>query len=142
MAVTATLAKATPHCLVYSVVHDGAGGDALVLDNATMLADALAGPLRELLSEVFNPNSQATARARMLGDASGLADQDLTNIPHCHCYFTNQIQGAAVASQSVAVVDADVDAVAGGNFELNLQMSTGNAATALLKIEFQHTIDR
>lgn len=140
MAVTAALAKATPNCLEYLVTHDGAGGDALVLDNATLLGDALAGPLRELLTEVFNPNSQAIARARMLGDASGLADQDLTNIPHCYCYFTPRSHAAAAASS--CVVDADTDAVDATNFELNLQMTTGIAATALLKIEFQHTLDR
>ncbi len=40
MAVTATLVRATDYRLFYAINHDGAAGDALIISNATLQADA------------------------------------------------------------------------------------------------------
>jgi hypothetical protein len=135
MAVAAAVGGSTPYSLNYLITHNGAAGNTLVLTNAQMLADILGnanhGPLKELLERVFNPNSQDIARQRMLGQTAA-AGSRLNERAHCEVSIT------ARDGTTVWLVDADVDAVAAGNFELNIT-GTAAAGTAVLKIKFQHT---
>jgi len=147
VAVTFVLAKVTVNELAYLVSHDGAGGNAVVIDNAQMVADlqaaALGGPLFEVPGLVVdgpNPNSTALARQHMLGDASGLASQVLANVPHCCCSFIGRNSpGGGTLSWDV---DADVDGVTGSRYELNILATPAAGSSALLRIHFQHTYVR
>ncbi len=140
MAVTFTLTKQTPNALAYLLTHDAGGGDAVVIDNASMVADLVAGPLRTVpgLNSNVNPNSQALGRQHMLGDASAIgAGQDLTNIPHCRCTIAPR-DGLVVNW----LVDADTDGVSAQRYELNIATSGGVAGNAILLIEFVHSLLR
>lgn len=135
MAVTLALVKTTPNSLQYAATQDGAAGTTVVLTNAVMVADSIAGPLRELLTTDTSPNAQAAQRAALLGDAGGIASQDLTNTPHATCKFTSRDTAVAYA------VDADVDGVSALRGELNITAPAG-ASVAILEIQFNHTLTR
>ena len=61
MAVLLVKRAATPLSLKYEIQSSGAGAEAFTLLNATLQADAVAGPLLELLKATYA--SQAAARA-------------------------------------------------------------------------------
>lgn len=142
MAVTFVLTKQTPNAIAFLVSHDGNAGNVATIDNATLVASLVAGPLFTVPGINFdvNPNSQALGRQHMLGDASALPSQDLTNIPHCACFFAGRNSpGGGNLSWDV---DADVDGVSPNRYELNILATPQAASNAVLLIHFQHTIVR
>lgn len=136
MAVTAAVAKVTDHALSMLLTQDGGAGTTLAIPNATMrgfyTALGFTGPLSRLL-DTDGLINQAGARARALGDASGLASQDLRAVDHCVARIMARTLVAAGW-----LVDADQDGVTATRFELNVTAPAG-ASTALLTIEFQHS---
>ena len=136
MTITRTLGGATPLSLTYLLTHDGGAGNTFVLTNAIMQADLLAtlvgGPLLNLLRTVFNPNSQAIARQRMMAQAVAVGTR-LDVRPHC------KLRLYARDGTTIWSVDADVDAVLATNFELNI-LGTAVAGNGILSVEFQHTL--
>lgn len=144
MAVTFLLAKATPNCLEYEVDQDGNAGTTADLLADVLKADAIAGPLKDLLDNPTlaskgNPIGGLTiadANRAMLGNASGDADKDLTNIPHCFVTLT-RISGSAADVLRVT------GGLPGGADAYQLLFTAGAAVSVwLAKIEFQHTLTR
>ena len=143
MAITFTLTKQTPNALAYLFTQDGGAGTVVTIDNASMVADLIAGPLSTVpgLNSDVNPNSQALGRQHMLGDASAIgAGQDLTNIAHCAC-FVQQRTGAGGVVLAWDC-DADVDGVSPNRYELIINSSAVTASSAILLIKFQHSFTR
>lgn len=122
MAVTRVLLKATQYRLIYSVTHDGGGGDTLQITSAQMLADAAAAPLmQELLNtEVANATAAATL---MLGTPG-------------RTFITPTNNGLApqVWSASWAEVANRSECIVRG--------ATGVASDAILEIQLTHTLNR
>lgn len=141
MAYTVTLVKATPNELQYLINTDGNPG-ALVLDNATMAADLVAGDLRQLnglgVDTREDPNTQAIARRDMLGDDAGGNPANMANLGHAKVLITKRA-GIDVNWQ----VDADVDGVSPRRHELNILATAGaGAADIYLSIKFCHSLTR
>jgi len=136
--ITAALIKQSADELAYLLTHDGVAGNALVLDNATLAADLIAGPLAEVnglgVDTREDPNTQAIARRDMLGDGTGATD--LTDLPHCECSIQARVAGL------VWGVDADEDAVTQRRHELNITTDDAGPVTAILRIKFQHSLTR
>lgn len=135
MTISATLVKSTPHVLLYLLEQDGQNGDVtLFLDNATMVADLSAGPLREMEAlgmDIAGPSSQAACRKFMLGDGATV------NTNHAHCSTQPQI----APLESTWAVDAEVDDVNPQRAKLHI-VSQLVAGTAYLRIEFEHSLTR
>lgn len=135
MAVALALAKVTDHSIAYTATDDGGGGAAAALTTAALIAVLTAAGINNrfsaFLAEQSNPNSQATQRARLMGDASALASQDLSDTDHCVVELTGRTADGFI-------VDADVNGLVG---EYNV---TGPAAAgvALLTIKFLHSAVR
>lgn len=138
MTITAALIKQTPDELAYLLSHDGQAGNALVLDNAQMAGDLIAGPLAEVnglgVDTREDPNTQAIARRDMLGDATGATI--MTGRPHAECTIQARSGGL------VWGVDADEDAVTQRRHELNITTSAEGPVDAILRIKFQHSLTR
>jgi hypothetical protein len=131
MAVTVALEKSTPHMLMYSLTQDGAAGTAATIAGATLIADAVAGPLRELV-EAPNQGAvvdQAAARRALMGDGADVED--------AHCAVTAILRSGTMT----VAVDADVDGVTTTLAELNITCGAA-ASVAYLMLHFQHSIVR
>lgn len=138
MAVTAAVAKVTPHSISLLLSQDGAAGTTLAITNAVLQAGfgTVVGPMRTLLSTAITGLSTAIARSRMLGDASGLASQNMRAIDHSTAKLVARtLVGAGW------LVDADTDAVSPTLPELNVTGPAG-ASTCLLTLHFQHSMVR
>jgi len=131
MAITAVLGRATPNTLLYSIAHDGAAGDALTITNATLLADAVAGPLRDMLQQAA---PDAATAARFLGgiDVGSVGD------------YINPSVGFADMTVAPGTGTTTLWTVAAGSDGADMEIDIGNTAVAagLLRIEFKHTVDR
>ena len=139
MALSKTLARATHYSVAYLIANDGGPGATLTLSSndftGVLVALGFGGALLDLLTDDVAANSQAIQRARMLGDASGLASADLSDVPHCEVIIT--------ARNAFAwAVDADVDAVTPTRGELNISAPTKFIGSALVALEFRHTYAR
>ena len=124
MALTAAKLSASPNRLVYSLTGDGAATSATIA-SATLIADAVAGPLKDLLSASYG--NQAAMRA-VFGHGTvriNVAPRTLTTI-----------NIAAIAA------DVDTDATTATRPEVNVNSATAaaNGDVALLTIEFQHSL--
>jgi len=133
-------ARVTRYSVAYLIAQDGQAGTTLTLRNSDLLGalDAydLGGPLHELLSEDEAANSQAIQRAKLLGDASGLAANLRDYSLKAHCKV--EVLAETVAGWSV---DADVDAVSVGRGELNI-IGPAGVGRALITIRFVHSYER
>lgn len=137
MALTATLVSQTPNRLRYLLEQDGEAGAAVTITAATLLADCISGPLKEMpgIGSNIAALDQAGARRQLLGQGAA-PDTDLTNIQHAAC----EIMPRGPSTQFWAV-DADVDAVNPLRGELNI-VSGAASGEAILEVEFQHTLIR
>jgi hypothetical protein len=138
MALTATLVSQTPNRLRYLLEQDGEAGAAVTIPAATLLADCISGPLKEMpgIGSDIAGLTTALARRQLLGQGAAGGVTDLTNFQHAAC----EIQPRGASTEFWAV-DADVDAVNALRGELNI---TSGAASgeAILEVEFQHTLIR
>jgi len=136
MTFTKALSRVTEYTVGYLVHQDGGAGTTLIITNAVMQAGfgTVVGPMRTLLSTAIAGLSTAIARSRMLGDASGLASQDMRVIDHS---IAKMVARTLVGAGWL--VDADTDAVSVTLPELNVVGPAG-ASTCLLTLHFQHFI--
>jgi len=141
MAVIATLIAQTPLKLRYLIEQDGEEGTGVTLSAATLLEDCIAGALKEMpgIGSDEEGNDTARARLRMLGEGAidGPFGTNLTNHPHATCKITPRGGTLGNAPQ----VDADADIVNPLRDQVAVTMPTA-FCTAILEIEFQHTITR
>lgn len=128
MANTATLVTSTPYRLVYLLTGDGTVAGPTI-DSATLIADAVAGPLEDLLSASYA--NQAAMRVAFL--ASDPARMLIT-------YRSTPVQ--TTAEQGLIVVDVDTDAVTATRPEINVGMSDTTGQLAYLEIEYIHSIQQ
>jgi hypothetical protein len=137
MAVTVALVTQTPNRLRYLLTADAEGGAAAPIAAATLLADCISGPLKEMpgIGSDIAGLTQALARRQLLGQGAAGGVTDLTNTQHAACKLTSR-SGATVWN-----VDADVDAVNALRGELNV-VASGAVGVAILEVEFQHTLVR
>jgi len=140
MAVTAlAISKVTDHSLQLLMTGDGAGATTEVVDNAQILAAIVAAgistasPIYRLFTTAIE--TTADARARILGDASGLASQDLRQYEHA------VVSVIPRTGSGGWIVDADTDAVTITLPEVNIT-DPAVVSDCLVNIEFQHTINR
>lgn len=137
MAVTALLIRSTPGELLYQITHDGAAGDTLTLANATLVADAANGPLKDkVLNAVLPAANQANARSQFLGQGvSTGATQGLWQ----NAAEVDFLPPRAAAMASVPAVDADQDAVTPTKGEYNLTLAAA-ALICFMRIRYKHSI--
>jgi len=137
MGLNEDLARVTPYSISYVITQDGGLGTTMTLTNNDLVAPAAAlgvgSPLAKFLEVDSDPNSQDIQRARLLGDASGLAPAVALD-----SYCEVSVQAETVAGWSV---DADVDAVSTGRGELNITGPAG-AGRCLITLRLQHSYDR
>ncbi len=124
MTVTATLVNATEYRLIYTINHDGGGGDLLTLTNAVMLADAATSAI---LQAMLNTpvGGAAAAGLLMLGAAPGVV------------HIVGNDIGIAPQAWNI-----QAQAGIGGIVQLAIRGVAGVAAAATLIIEHTHTYDR
>jgi hypothetical protein len=121
-AFTIALVKSDQYKQTYLLTGDNSATAGL-LDNATLLANAVGGPLKNALNQTYA--NQAAMRA-----VFGIGAVKLTIRPRSTTW--------------AAGVDVDVDAVTPTKPEFDIVASTvpGASATAYLDIEFQHSTGR
>jgi len=134
MAITATLGRSTPNTLLYILSHDGLAGDALTITNATLLGDAVAGPLREMLQQ---PAANVLTATRFLGgsDPLNVADYQNPGVGYADVLVTKTNDAGAAGFAWTATAGSD-----GANMELDVGQLA--ESTAKLMIEFKHSIER
>lgn len=143
MALNETIARTTVNSIAFLITQDGAAGTTMTLTNTDFVVNLQGyeqgGAFLALLSKDFAGNNQATQRAVLLGDASGLAGalRNLRNFPHCRVVITPRDAANGWA------VDADVSAADAQVLrgELNITGPAG-ASSALVSLEFQNTPER
>lgn len=136
MAVTALLIRSTPGELMYQITHDGAAGDTLTLANATLVADAANGPLKDLLNAVLPAADQANARAKFLGQGVATGGTQGLWEPAAEVDF---LPPRAAAMANVPAVDADLDAITATKGEYNLTLAAA-ALVCFMRIKYKHSI--
>ncbi|MDP2310922.1 MAG: hypothetical protein Q8P18_33190 [Pseudomonadota bacterium] len=128
MANTATKKAATPYRLVYELVGDGTVVGPTIT-SAIMIADCAAGPLKDLLSASYA--SQALMRTSFL---YGTPAEMRTQVQ----IAVNDV----TAEKNQISIDVDADAVTATRPEINVAMSDTTGQTAILVIEYIHSIIR
>lgn len=123
MANTATKKLATANRLRYLITGDGTV--ALVIANATLLADMVAGPLKDLFNAAYA--DQAAMRVALF-DA---------NVRFLIC--KRAVVAGVTAEVSDWAADVDTDAVTVAKPEINVQAPDQNGSAAYLDIEFVPT---
>jgi hypothetical protein len=125
---TATLLTSTPYRLVYLLTGDGTVAGPTIA-SATLIADAVAGPLEDLLSATYA--NQAAMRFAFL----------TSNPARCNItYLSTPTQ--VTAEQNLIVVDVDVDAITAARPEINIGMSDTTGQVGYLEIEYLQTTIR
>lgn len=125
---TATKKNASPHRLAYELAGDGTVAGPTIA-NATLLADAATGPLRDALNAVYA--DQAAMRAALLyGNPVRILIQLQTAVAD------------VTATVNQIVADVDVDAVTATKPEVNVGMSDATGQVAVLTLEYVHTVPR
>ncbi len=134
MANTATKVHASPNRLTYRLVGDGTVAGP-TLANATLLADMVDGPLKDLWS--LNFADQATMRNRLLGGAqSGVLADSAGGMAIVQLVVAvNDV----TAQENQIAVDVDTDAVTATKAEINISMSDTTGQVAFLHILHQHS---
>ncbi len=132
MANTAVKVSATPNRLTYLLTGDGTViGPTLA--NATLLADMVAGPLRDAWNKTYiagGVGDQATMRTALLGGG-----QD------CSADILLMETGNNVDAQvNQPCADVDTDAVTTTKAEINISMSDTTGQIAMLTLEHYHSI--
>lgn len=125
MSTTITKKFASAHRLVYELSGDGTATD-VDISNATLLADAVAGPLKDLLSASY-ANQAAARNAFLYGNPARLRFHLQTRV--------NDV--TAQKNQPSADVDVSTNAVI-----IHTQMSNTTGQVAILTIEYLHTLVR
>lgn len=126
MANTATKKFAGPHRLVYELVGDGTVVGPTIA-NATLLADMVAGPLKDLYNAAYA--NQAAMRAALLyGNPARIGIQMQVTV--------NDV----TAEKNQASADTDTDAVTATKPEINIAMSDTTGQVAVLTLEYVHSI--
>lgn len=126
MANTATKKFAGAHRLVYELVGDGTVVGPTIA-NATLLADMVAGPMKDLYNATYA--SQALMRAALLYGNPGR--------------ILTQVQVAVndvTAEKNQVSIDTDTDAVTATKPEINITMSDTTGQIAVLTLEYVHSI--
>lgn len=121
MAASVTKTKATPNRLVYLVAGDGEATGATIT-SATLLADAVSGPLRNSLNASYA--NQAAMR-----DVIGEGNVEMS-------------LNARAVSATGLLVDVDTDAVTPTKPEINLTFPSTADLAFYLTIEFKHSGNR
>jgi hypothetical protein len=127
MANTVTLKSSTPCRLVYEIAGDGTATGTIA--SATLITDAVTGPLEDALSASYA--DQAAMRAAML---YGAPVQIHTQIQTSVADTTAQVNQPAA--------DVDVDAITATRPEINYQMHDTTGQVVLLIVEYVHTLVR
>lgn len=128
MANVAVLKFAGSHRLVYELTGDGTVVGPTIA-NATLLADAVAGPLEDTLNATYA--NQAAMRAALL---YGNPVRILTQLQNA----VNDV----TAEKNQVSVDTDVDAVTATKPEINITMSDTTGQVAVVTLEYVHSIAR
>jgi hypothetical protein len=128
MANTATLVTSTPHRLVYLLTGDGTVTGPTIA-SATLITDAVAGPLEDLLSASY-ANQAAMRTAFLTGATAQVFYQQRTSVNDVTAEI-NQVS-----------CDVDVDAVTATRPEVNITMSDTTGQIGYLTIQYNHTIPR
>lgn len=128
MANVATKRGASPNRLVYVVVGDGTVGGP-TLDNARLLADMVAGPLKDLWNTVIPGATQDLLRTALSDGITGKITTQLRASPVDTTGQSNQI-----------TADVDTDAVTVTKGEINLSQSDTTGQDYLLIIEHVHSL--
>lgn len=126
MANTAALQTATPYRVVYLLTGDGTVAGP-TLDSALLLADMVAGPLKDVFSASYN--NQAAMRTACL------ASQPARAIVQMRATVND-----VTAEKNQVSVDVDVDAVTATRPEVNITMSDTTGQVAYLTLEVLHSI--
>lgn len=129
MANTATKVAATPNRLTYLLTGDGTVAGPTI-DNATILADMVAGPLKNAWNATYA--NQAAMRTALLGGGA-----------NCRAAIQLMATGVDVTAQvNQVVVDVDTDAVSVTKAEINVGMSDTTGQLAMLHLMHEHSAIR
>jgi microcystin degradation protein MlrC len=126
MANTAALVTSTPYRVVYLLTGDGTVAGP-TLDNALLLSDMVAGPLKDIFNATYS--NQAAMRVSCL-----------TSAP---CRALVQMRATVndvTAEKNQVSVDVDVDAITASKPEVNITMSDTTGQVAYLTLEYLHSI--
>ena len=134
MSITAAVARSTKNSVAFLLIHDGAAGDTLIIDNATLIAAAnVGGPIADILRTAVTSDAEARALVGGWDQASPIGID--SNDPYAKVRLTTMtIVGAAtvpwtgIASNAAGVIAFTV------GFD--------QVGTALLEFESQHSFDR
>lgn len=144
MAVTIALAGRSRYGLAYLVSHDGNGANNVTRTSVEMRADLVAGnlggPLLQLLQTFPRSPDPTSAEAHLtlLGYDPTPTAAELENFPHCRSWIQSR---GTPASNWALVATAPGGAVPAG--EIGLQIASAAVAnTAVLYVQFQHTLNR
>lgn len=127
MANTATKITATPCHVVYLLTGDGTVAGP-TLANATILADMVAGPLKDAWSATYA--NQGAMRNALLGMGA-----------YCRCTIQLLATGTDTTAQvNQVVADVDTDAVTPTKAEINFGMSDTTGQLAMVTFEYVHSL--
>jgi hypothetical protein len=135
MAWTVLKISASPNHLTYRLTGDGAK-TASIIANATILADMVAGPLKNAWNSTFALASATTVlRPQLLGGKT----------PH-FCDANLQMQGAGVfttGDNDQVAIDVDYDATTATKAEINVGASSDTVGqVGYLTLRHRHTAVR
>ena len=128
-----SLLCASPGQLVYAIALT-AGAGVVTIPNATLVADAAKGPLKDLLNDLLPTANQANARAKFLGE--GKSSAGVAGKWESHAEV--EVQYRDTFANGIGV-DADLDAVTATKAEYNIDCPA-ITTTAYVFINYRHSI--
>lgn len=128
MTISFVLRAAAPYLLRYECVQDGDIGDVATLANATILADAVPGPLKELWTRTGL--DQGDAQALYAWDASSRVTIQMN------------VAGNSAVPVKAWAVSLDVDVDGKPVCVVYNDHTDAGGANSLLEIEFRHSTGR
>lgn len=127
MANTETKKFASPHRLVYEIAGDGTASGTIA--QATLAADCVAGPLKDLLTSALT--TQAAMRTSLL----------YSNPIKMTAWYRTVVADTTAQVNQLAV-DVDTDATSTTKAEINYQIHDTTGTVAILEIEYVHSLPR
>ena len=115
MAVTATFVRASDYRLFYAIQHDGAAGDQILIDNATLQANAAGKPHILKVLQTVMADDAAAVRWLMAGEAAVVR---IT--PGSEAFWSVDAQANTITDLPEIVVDGQAGTVNDGLLELQV----------------------